>query len=84
MLEQIMEPETQTLLVIHFLMLVPSKDFATPEKFLATNVCRSSPAQIGCMPMLMPRLTAAPRAINRNLLIAVAVNFPVLYPETVI
>uniref|UniRef100_A0A0A9AJP3 Uncharacterized protein n=1 Tax=Arundo donax TaxID=35708 RepID=A0A0A9AJP3_ARUDO len=25
----------------------PSKDSATPEKFFATNLCKSSPAQLG-------------------------------------
>jgi hypothetical protein len=64
-------------------MILPSNDFATPEKFFATNLCRSSPAQIGYIPILTLRLMAAPTAINTNLLIAMDVNFPALNPEIV-
>jgi hypothetical protein len=32
---------------------------------------------------LIPRLTAAPTAININLLEAVSMNFPLVYPETI-
>jgi hypothetical protein len=48
------------------------------EKFFAAKLCKSSAAQIGYIPILTPRLIAAPTAINTNLLIAMEVNFPAL------
>ena len=60
----------------------PSKDVATPLKFFTTNLCRSSPAQMGYMKILTNKHMPAPTAMRINLYKAVEKKSLVVLPDT--
>lgn len=63
--------------------MLPSKEVATPMKFFATKLCRSSPAQMGYMHIFTTKQTPAPSAMSKNRVTAVWINSPVRYPDTI-